>query len=120
VPGLDILKDAEENTEIAASGDHVYVVSWDKKTGNWEILFARSTDSGKTYEKTINLSNSSVTRSDRAMILAQGDNVYMTWWETANNGMQQPVFRTSNDNGATFRPILKLSANGTIGDSGGG
>jgi BNR repeat-like domain len=114
------LQESEENTRIAASADgHVYVVSWDKKTGNWEVFLARSTDNGKTFEKTINLSNSSDTRSDRAWLVAEGSNVYVSWWETAKGGMQQPVIRVSNDNGATFGPILKLSSNGPIGNSSG-
>jgi hypothetical protein len=99
------LLESEENTRIATSaGGHVYVVSWDKKTGNWEVFLARSTDNGKTFEKTINLSNSSDKRSDRAWLVAEGSNVYVSWWETAKGGMQQPVIRVSNDNGATFGP----------------
>jgi hypothetical protein len=31
IPGLDKLQDSEENTHIAASGNNVYVLSWDKK-----------------------------------------------------------------------------------------
>jgi hypothetical protein len=98
--------------------DRVYIVSWDKKSGNWEILFARSTDVGKTFEKTINLSNSPDTRSDHATILVNENNVYMIWWETARNGTQDPVFRASDDSGSTFGPVLKLGANGAIGSRG--
>lgn len=120
IPQVDVFADSEENTHIATSGDRVYIISWDKGSENWEILFARSTDGGKTFEKTINLSNSPDTRSDHAMILVNENNVYMTWWETARNGIQDPVFRASNDNGSTFGPVLKLSANGAIGSGGGG
>ena len=119
IPQADVLDDSEEDTHIATSGERVYIVSWDKKVGNWEILFAKSTDGGKTFEKTINLSNSADTRSDHAMILVNENNVYLTWWETAKNGTQDLVFRASNDNGSTFGPVLKLSANGVIGSSGG-
>src|SRR5437867_3264383 len=120
IPQVDVFADSEEDTHIATSGDRVYIVSWDKKSGNWEILFARSTDGGKSFEKTINLSNSPDTRSDHAMILVNENNVYMTWWETARNGTQELVFRASNDNGSTFGPVLKLSANEAIGSSDGG
>jgi hypothetical protein len=109
IPQVDVLADSEEDNHIETSGEHVYIVFWDKKSGNWEILFARSPDGGKTFEKTINLSNSPDTRSDHAMILVNENNLYMTWWETARNGTQELVFRASNDNGSTFGALLKLS-----------
>jgi len=47
-------------------------------------------------------------------IAANGSNVVVTWWER-NATSNEPVARTSTDNGVTFEPLLKLSANGTIG-----
>jgi hypothetical protein len=41
--------------------------------------------------------------------------MYVSWWETAKDGKQEPVFRASNDNGAIFGPILRIAANGNIG-----
>jgi hypothetical protein len=114
IPGVDPLLDAEENTRIAASGNNVYVVSWDKKTGNWEVFLARSTDAGETFEDAINLSNTSDARSDRAIMLADEGNVYITWWETARGQLSVPVMRVSNDAGETFGPMVMLAANGTI------
>jgi hypothetical protein len=38
----------------------------------------------------------------------------VTWWE-GNQTDDIPVMRVSNDNGATFGPVLMLGANGTIG-----
>ena len=115
-PGLDPVEDSPlEATHVAAFGKNVYVASWDKKTGNWEVFVARSTDNGDSFGDALNLSNSSNTRSDDAHIFALNDNVYTTWWETSKNGTSVPVFRASNDNGATFGPVLKLPANGTIG-----
>jgi hypothetical protein len=96
--------------------EYVYVVSWDKKTGNWEVFLARSTDNGETFEDTINLSNTMDAKSDRAIVLANGDNVYATWWER-NQTANEPVMRVSNDNGETFGSVLRLSANGTIGET---
>lgn len=113
-PRIDPLQDSEESTMIAASDENVYVVSWDKKTGNWEVLLARSTDNGESFEDTINLSNTSDALSDRAMLEADGENLYITWWER-NQTANTPVIRVSNDNAETFSPVLKLSANGTIG-----
>jgi hypothetical protein len=36
----------------------------------------------------------------RVIMLAEGDNVYVTMWETVKG--KQQVMRVSNDNGATF------------------
>lgn len=117
-PGLDPVEDVPlEATHVAASGDNVYVASWDKKTGNWEVFFARSTDNGKTFGDTINLSNTTDKRSDAAHIFAVDGNVYLTWWETSKNGTTVPVFRASNDNGETFGPVLTLTDSGPLGGS---
>jgi hypothetical protein len=102
---------------VAASGNNTYVTWWDNKTGNWEVFLARSTDNGRTFDKTVNLSNSSESRSDRALIAAEGKNVYVSYWER-NGPNNEPVMRVSNDNGATFVPALKLAAKGIIGITG--
>ena len=102
------------DTNVALSDNNTYTTWWDNKTGNWEVIFSRSTDGGQTYEDTVNLSNSSTTYSDRAQLAAYGSNVYVTWWEEPG---REPMFRSSNDNGETFGPILRLAANGTIGSA---
>jgi hypothetical protein len=100
------------DTNVALSGNNTYAMWWENKTGNWEVLFSRSIDGGQTFEDTINLSNSSTTRSERAQLAAVGNNVYVTWWEEPG---REPMFRSSNDNGETFGPVLRLAGNGTIG-----
>jgi hypothetical protein len=111
VPGL--------GAPIATSGDNVYIAWWINKTGNDEVMFRASTDGGKTFGDKINLSNSTKSDSQDAQIDVSGDRVFVTWWER-NATSEEPLLRTSTDKGATFGPIMKLSANGTIGSSGGG
>jgi hypothetical protein len=113
---IDFFEEAEEKTQTAASGNNIYVISWDRDPGNWDIFFSRSTDGGVTFEDAINLSNNPDTHSDDAIMLADGQNVYVTWWERAAQEQPRvPVMRVSNDNGTTFGPVLMLAANGTIG-----
>ncbi len=112
---FDPVRESIENTRIATSGDNVYVTSWDMRTGNWEIFLSVSNDNGQTFGETINLSNTTDAKSDRAWIEAEGDNVYVSWWETQAPGKQESVIRVSNDNGQTFGPTLNLGDNGTIG-----
>src|SRR5919108_3773712 len=93
---------------IATSGDNVYVTWWDNKTGNWEVFFAKSTDSGETFDDTINLSNANG-RSEDASIAASGDNVYVTWWDN-KTGTREVFFRASTNNGETFGNTIMLNS----------
>jgi Fe-S cluster assembly iron-binding protein IscA len=103
---------------IATSGDNAYITWWSNKTGNEEVMFRASTDNGATFGDKINLSNTTEADSDDAEIAASGNNVYVSWWER-NETSDTPVARVSNDNGATFGPMLMLATNGTIGGGGG-
>ncbi len=105
--------------KIATSGDNVYIAWGSNNTGHPDIMFRASTDGGKTFGDKINLSNSTNADSRDPQIEASGDRVFVTWWER-NATSNEPLLRTSTNNGATFGPIMKLGANGTIGISGGG
>lgn len=80
-------------------------------------MFRASTDGGKTFSDKINLSNNPKTNSVDAEISASGNDVVVSWWER-NKTTNEPVLRISNDNGATFGPILNLAANRTVTSSG--
>jgi hypothetical protein len=103
------------DTMLAASENNEYVVWWDNKTGNWEVLFARSTDNGATFADPINISSSPELRSIGARIAAQGDYVYISWIEINSETAQRDVFvRTSSDQGETFaEPVMLTTANST-------
>ncbi len=98
------------------SGENVYVAWWSNKTGNDEVLFRASNDAGLTFGDKINLSNTTTSESVDAEIAAEGENVYVTWWER-NQTANEPVLRISTDTGATFGPLLQLSHNGTLGNT---
>jgi hypothetical protein len=46
-----------DDSNIAASGDNVYVTWWDNKTGTREVYFRASTDNGETFGNTIMLNS---------------------------------------------------------------
>lgn len=98
---------------IAISDDNIYLAWPTNKTGNYEVMFRASTDGGATFTDKINLSNSTEAESQDVQIAADNDNVIVTWWER-NATSNEPVVTISTDNGATFTPIMKLAANGTI------
>jgi hypothetical protein len=94
---------------VDSSGDNQYVAWWDNKTGNWEVLFAKSDDNGATFGDTINISNSPEADSVGARIDSDGENVYITWFDTSP-GQKNAFFRASNDNGETFGDPIILNS----------
>jgi hypothetical protein len=90
---------------------------WSNNTanGNNEVLFRVSTDGGTSFSDKVNLSNTNNSESERVELDSEGESVIVTWWET-NETNEIPIMRVSNDNGETFGPILRLGANGTIGE----
>src|SRR5512145_1094244 len=94
----------------AITGDNVYLAWWTNDTGN-EVMFRASTDGGASFGDKINLSNTTDADSTRVEIESDADSVVVTWRET-NQTNDTPVMRVSNDNGATFGPLLTLAANG--------
>jgi hypothetical protein len=108
--------DVRDKAPIATSGDSIYIVWPTNRTGNDEVMFRVSNDAGATFADKINLSNSTDAESQDVEIAADGDSVIITWWER-NQTAEEPVLRMSSDNGGTFGPLLKLAANGTIGET---
>jgi len=103
--------------KVAAQGDNVYVIAtggeMNDTTSQYDIFFKTSNDSGETFGKDINLSESVGIVSDRTEIEASGDNVYVTWWDKGTDGSDTPLMRISGDNGQTFGDIMVLTANST-------
>ena len=114
---LDEQIEIDKKAPIAVSGKNVYIVWFnDQNTSNdnSEVLFRYSNDSGVTFSDKINLSNTTSADSVNAEIAVDGNKVVVTWWER-NQTNNEPVVRTSNDNGTTFGPLLNLATNGSIG-----
>ena len=44
-----------------------------------------------------------------AEIAADGNNVYVSWWEWISDEEKEPLMRVSNDNGKTFGDAVVLS-----------
>jgi hypothetical protein len=102
----------------AITGDNIYVAWWTNNTANdnEEVNFRASNDGGQTFGDKINLSNTTNSDSSNVEIESDADSIVVSWWET-NQTSTTPVMRVSNDNGATFGPVLRLAPNGTIGVS---
>jgi hypothetical protein len=106
---------AERKAPPTITGDNVYVTWWTNDTANHneEVLFSPFTDGGTSVGDKINLSNTTDSDSWKVEIDSDADSVVVTWWET-NLTDDTPVMRISNDNRATFGPLLGLATNGTF------
>jgi hypothetical protein len=98
---------------MVISDDNVYVIWSSNRTGDYEVILRVSNDDGNLFRKKVNLSNCTMFDSINSEIAASGNNVFVTWWEK-NQTSNDPVMRISKDNGNTFGPTLKLSANDVL------
>jgi hypothetical protein len=99
---------------VAVSGNNICVAWWTNKTGNDEVMFRVSTDTGKTFGDKINLSNSPNSNSQDVQLSEDEGRIAVSWWER-NATSNEPVMRVSSDNGKTFGELIYLSTKGRIG-----
>jgi hypothetical protein len=90
---------------LASFGENVYLAWQDDLSGNLDIVLAKSTDGGKSFDDAVNISNTAG-RSSAPQIAANDDDVYILWQE--DNTIR---LAGSNDWGSTFRSPT------TVGDA---
>jgi hypothetical protein len=95
-----------EETAIAASGNNVYVV-WSNQSGNFDILYKKSTNGGASFGDTKNLSNNPGDSREPAVAVT-GTNVYVVWRDDSL-GNRDILYRRSTNGGANFGSIVNLS-----------
>jgi hypothetical protein len=111
-----------EHPQLATSGNYVYVVWADNSfSANREILFARSTDGGITFDDPKNLSNDNGD-SHNQEIFAIEDNVYVVWLdkEDTNEGENTSgriLLKSSIDGGSSYGQTLDLGGDSNANDS---
>jgi hypothetical protein len=95
--------------QIAVSGTNVYVVWHDRTTGNGDIYFIRSTDSGATFPGPIINVSDSISSSGNPQIAVSGNNVFVVWTDPTGDD-QDVLFKRSTNDGESFtEPIVNLS-----------
>jgi hypothetical protein len=117
-------EDVSSSAFMAASGNKVYVVWVDNSTGtlgSYDIFFARSTDGGSTFDKTIDISaplrnNRSVYGASYSpqIAIAGGNIVYVVWIEdvyapSRDRADSHILLAKSSDGGSTFQRPLDIS-----------
>ncbi len=95
----------------AASGSNRFVVWADNTPGNFEIFIRRSTDNGVTWKEASNLSNNPGA-SISPRLAVSGANIYVIWQQINAAGTLSDIFfRSSLDNGVTWKSIINISQN---------
>ncbi|MEM2140966.1 hypothetical protein [Nitrososphaera sp.] len=95
------------NPNIFVSATNVYTVWVERLSGNNEVIFKKSTDSGATFGSGINLSNSAGSSQNPQMAVA-GNSVYVVWEEDSPNDI---LFAGSTNSGTTFGSPVNVSSN---------
>jgi hypothetical protein len=73
------------------------------------ILFARSTDGGKTFSSPVSLSGNGRLAVFNPEVSSFGNNVYVVWQGQSKNGNQDILLIKSSDYGSTFGGIENIS-----------
>ncbi len=96
---------------IATSNNNLHIVWYDKRDGNFEIYYKRSTDNGTTWGEDVRLTNDTV-YSGYPGIAVSGSVVHVVWVQgidARGDSGCQVYYRRSTDGGQTWEPSIQLS-----------
>jgi hypothetical protein len=95
---------------VSSSGSMVHIAWRDTKNGSRQILYLRSTDSGRTWAADTQLTNTPAWSSMYPSISASGSDVHVTW-EDRRNGNEEIYYKRSTDGGILWSPDTRLTNN---------
>jgi len=96
------------NSAIAVRNNNVYVTWQDNTSGNNEIYFRKSPDTGTSWLSAKRLTNTANDSSQSALAFT-GSNVYVVWSETMTN--DEIYMKKSTNSGGSFGTAEKLTNN---------
>ena len=95
---------------VFSNGNNTIYVGWeDNSTGNYELLFTKSTDGGTTFSDPINLSSNNGTSEDGTITELNGT-IYVGSSDNST-GNYEILLAKSTDGGTTFTDPINLSNN---------
>lgn len=99
---------------LAVSGPTAYVMWNDASSGNYELYYKTSSDTGATWSAAKRLTNNAGW-SEGVSVAVSGTNVHMAWNDDTPGSRREIYFKTSSDDGATWSAAKRLTNN--TGDS---
>ena len=102
----------QQEANIAAIGNYVYIIWSDYSHGPASLIFTRSTNYGLSFSPPINLGTVYAAVGETRLAASQ-NYVYIFWIGSADAEHAGAIlFRSSNDNGATFGDTFNISNGG--------
>ncbi len=92
---------------IAVMGQTVHIAWYDKRDGNEEEYYKRSTDGGLTWSADTRLTNNTYIQ-EQPSISVSGQNVYVVW-QDPSSGPNKVGFKRSTNGGANWLPDTLLT-----------
>ena len=99
----------DQSTNESNSDIHKYVVWSAGEEEDRYILFARSTDDGKSFSSPLSLSGSSRSNVFNPEVSSSGNNIYVVWQGQSATGNQDIFLRKSSDYGVSFSAAENIS-----------
>lgn len=96
------------NPSICVSGSMMHTVWVDRRNGNDEIYYKRSTNEGVSWLPEVRMTDN-VYQQDQPTICASGQNVCMFWRDDRNSGSYEIYYIRSTDDGATWTADTRLT-----------
>lgn len=93
---------------VATAEGEIYLVWRDRVAGQWEIVFARSSDGGQTFSPPLNVSRTPGLANAPA-VSASGRGKITVAWQDDRTGTPQIFLARSGDAGVTFSPPANVS-----------
>ena len=100
-----------EHPQIASVGNIIYIVWVDDSSGEREIMFCKSSDSGKTFSNSAIVSQNSI-GPYHVELAAEGQSVYIVWNSFDKEMRNIILLSKSDDAGKTFSELREIG----IGD----
>ncbi len=97
------------STNGTNSSDYRYLTWSAGEEEDRYILYARSTDGGKTYSSPVSLSSNIRSTVFNPEVSSSGNNVYVVWQGLSITGNQDIFLRKSTDYGSSFGEIENIS-----------
>jgi len=99
----------DQSTNESNSSDYRYLTWSSGEEEDRFILFAHSTDGGKTFSSPISLSGNIHSNVFNPEVSSSGNNVYVVWQGLSITGNQDIFLRKSTDYGSSFGEIENIS-----------